>query len=287
MTSFQLLVQVIACILSNPLSKKKIPLRLDRDSTHFDEKKDDDHDPVEGLQYRMVNEHSTWGTNAPSPTVGHIDDDPCRNDYGDPSDYVCYCGLGGEGGRNRQRKSMDPLLSWVLCRKCLEPMHGLCAGFADMRELLSSTTPLKADEECTSASGNNRHKRGTQRSKKRQGLGVRLCHENRCPSCITAMHFGQDQLIESRATLIVTPPSILSQWEREIRRHTLIKKCDIPSTTSTSTSDGASPSITTQSLKVKVYAGVKEICNLSPAQAKEGMHRRLVNSHHLADADGE
>ena len=66
-------------------------------------------------------------------------------------------------------------------------------------------------------------------------------------------------IIESRATLIVSPASILSQWEREISRHA-------------------------PNLKVVVYPGIKELCcNSSSSAAQKNVH--LVNPRMLADAD--
>eukprot|EP00986_Skeletonema_menzelii_P004388 scaffold1483_cov153-Skeletonema_menzelii.AAC.18 len=66
-------------------------------------------------------------------------------------------------------------------------------------------------------------------------------------------------IIKSRATLIVTPPSILAQWEREIARHT-------------------------ENLKVIVYPGMKELCSFSSSSTPhKDFH--LVNPRVLADAD--
>ena len=63
-------------------------------------------------------------------------------------------------------------------------------------------------------------------------------------------------IIESRATLIVTPASILSQWEREISRHTT-------------------------NLKVVIYPGIKDLC----CNSLSHMDSHLVNPRMLADAD--
>lgn len=65
-------------------------------------------------------------------------------------------------------------------------------------------------------------------------------------------------IIKSRATLIVTPPSILTQWEREIGRHT-------------------------KNLKVIVYPGMKDLCSRSSPTSHKDSH--LVNPRVLADAD--
>lgn len=66
-------------------------------------------------------------------------------------------------------------------------------------------------------------------------------------------------IIKSRATLIVTPPSILTQWEREIARHT-------------------------KNLKVIVYPGMKALCGRSSSSTPhKDFH--LVSPRVLADAD--
>ena len=68
-------------------------------------------------------------------------------------------------------------------------------------------------------------------------------------------------IIKSRATLIVTPPSILTQWEREIARHT-------------------------DNLKVIVYPGMKDLCSgSSSSSSKPHKDFHLVNPVVLADAD--
>lgn len=163
----------------------------------------------------------------------------------DTEDFICFC---GRGGCNKNS------LSWVLCNNCREPMHGQCAGFAGEQDFISNSKIIPN-------STNAKH-------------SIRICDETRCPTCVTAKHALADHLIESRATLIVTPPSILSQWEREIKRHTLVND----------SSDADNP---VRPLRVKVYHGVKEICNLSHVQATEGYQRRLVHAHLLADADSK
>ena len=65
-------------------------------------------------------------------------------------------------------------------------------------------------------------------------------------------------VIKSRATLIVTPPSILTQWERELARHAT-------------------------NLKVYVYPGMKDLCG--SRSSKPHQDYQLVNPRVLADAD--
>lgn len=68
-------------------------------------------------------------------------------------------------------------------------------------------------------------------------------------------------IVDSRATLIVTPPSILAQWESEIRRHTT-------------------------NLKVVVFPGVKDLCcRSSPNATRPHSDFHLVDPQVLADAD--
>jgi len=160
----------------------------------------------------------------------------------DTRDYLCFC-----GGNSCNTSS----LSWVLCDECNDPMHGQCAGFSDQEELLKHTWQIPGLKSMTN---------------------VRLCENKRCPICVAAKHALPGKLIDSCATLIVTPPSILSQWEREIKRHAI--QGDV--------GDETEPK---QLLNVKIYHGVKDICQRSQLQAKEGFERRLLNPHFLADAD--
>ncbi|KAL7531502.1 hypothetical protein ACHAXR_007093 [Thalassiosira sp. AJA248-18] len=121
-------------------------------------------------------------------------------------------------------------------------MHGYCAGFRSDEELLSKTK-----EACSN-------------------VGVRVCTRDACPSCfasVVAQHHNTS-IIESRATLIVTPPAILTQWSREIRRHT---------------KDHA----TGKPLKVAIYPGVKDLCCAGSRAPHKDFH--LVHPNHLANAD--
>ena len=166
---------------------------------------------------------------------------------------ICYC------GRTGFAKSA---LSQVFCRGCFQPMHGLCAGFRSMDEVNASVKKVYK------VSGDSESKNGKKRF-------ANICDEDRCPHCALAQ-YSDGKEIESRATLIVTPPSILSQWEREIKRHTLVKSAG-----GQGQNDSLSP------LKVKVYRGVREICSMSHKEALGGNQRCLLNPMCLSDADSE
>ena len=140
-------------------------------------------------------------------------------------DATCICG---------RSTSYRDCLSWVVCKDCGEEMHGRCAGFTCENELVTNT-------EYDSNSG------------------VRICSCEYCPTCAATK-----PAVQSRATLIVTPPSILSQWEREISRHTKIPETGRP-------------------LKVVVYPGVRELCKSGSSSPHDDFH--LVHPRHLANAD--
>ncbi|CAJ1959172.1 unnamed protein product [Cylindrotheca closterium] len=80
-------------------------------------------------------------------------------------------------------------------------------------------------------------------------------NDHRCPSC-SAKSCSKEP-IKSRGTLIVTPPAILEQWAREIRRHS------------------------SKTLKIVIYRGVKQLCD-GKIDVEE---RLLIHPHVLADAD--
>ncbi len=151
----------------------------------------------------------------------------------------CFCG-------KSQTKSS---LSWVECCKCQETFHGVCVGFSSQEELNKNTEPYS---ECDDT--------------------IRICDESRCPFC----QYSDRSLINSRATLIVTPTSILNQWEREISRHTSIQN---------PTSDPNRSN--RQPLKVLVYRGVKEICSISHSQALQNNDTKMLNPLYLVDTDGK
>ena len=140
------------------------------------------------------------------------------------SDAVCVCG---------RSSTYKDSLSWVICELCGEALHGNCAGFTTEKALLAST---------------------------KAGDRARLCASNHCPSCVAS----QGSIIKSRATLIVTPPAILAQWQSEIEQHTLDPQNGQP-------------------LKVVVYPGMRELCNTE--SSKPHAQFPLVHPRTLADAD--
>ena len=112
-------------------------------------------------------------------------------------------------------------LGWVYCSECKGCLHTVCSGYSSLDQV-----PLS-----------------------------RQCSQQRCPSC-SAQTYSTKQ-IKSRGTLIVTPPAILEQWAREIRRHS------------------------SKTLKVVIYRGVKKLCH-GNIDVEE---RLLIHPHILADAD--
>jgi hypothetical protein len=151
--------------------------------------------------------------------------------------YSCYCGCLGTTSS----------LSWVKCSRCGQSMHGICAGYASQDDLVTHSL-----------------------------AGVpRICDESHCPFCQHKLgQSGIGGLVSSRATLIVTPTSILNQWEREISRHTSISSVNCPDSIG-------------RPLKVIVYPGVKEICSTSHTQAIQSNVMQLLHPQKLADADGK
>jgi SNF2 family DNA or RNA helicase len=133
----------------------------------------------------------------------------------------------------------------IVCQACEEPMHNECAAFCSQEEMEDETTPLVYKRMFSDKSWK-----------------ARLCDKSRCPCCV-----GTQQIsLPSRATLIITPPAILSQWEREIQRHTITKNG--------------------KPLEVLVYNGVESICKSSEKRKRDrGRLMKLVHPRILADAD--
>ena len=101
-----------------------------------------------------------------------------------------------------------PTDSVVICTKCRDPMHWDCAAYKSERGQLSQMS--KSVLFRMRFSGDM--------------FACKLCPETFCPCCVADRASkkagqGADAKTRSRATVIVTPPAILSQWEREIQRH--------------------------------------------------------------------
>jgi E3 ubiquitin-protein ligase SHPRH len=169
---------------------------------------------------------------------------------------ACICGTAS---------SFRGCLSIILCRSCHEPLHGVCAGFTSL-EQLEAETYNQTVENCV----------------------VPTCSSDRCPTCVFTQAQKTKGLIESRATLIITPAAILTQWEREIRRHVAFD-------TEAQVSTGETPSrmISVKGLKVLVYPGLRELCNQSSNSSRTALvgsntgfpRIHLIHPHILADAD--
>jgi SNF2 family DNA or RNA helicase len=175
------------------------------------------------------------------------------NEYG-----ACICGKDGH---------FKGCLTFVLCESCREPMHGLCAGFQNLDQVLAKTFV-----ECTE-------------NMAPKDL-VRLCPKERCPTCVFASR--SKGLLESRATLIVTPPAILNQWEREIRRHSSIERKEQYSLSACVSPVGMKSRPAKQPLKVVVYPGIRNLFHKNQVKSNEALGRpecHLVHPDILADAD--
>jgi SNF2 family DNA or RNA helicase len=142
-----------------------------------------------------------------------------------------------------------------VCKSCAGPMHMECAAFLSKDDCLAETAPLVYKVMMSN-----------------QTMSCRLCDEDRCPCCAAeklASSNKEGGLILSRATLIVTPASIISQWQREIQRHTGGLKA----------------------LKVAVYPGLRELFKQQQGKKARSRSKEKGNSFHLvhpknlADAD--
>lgn len=150
---------------------------------------------------------------------------------------VCICG---------QTINVNERLPIVICPSCHEPMHAACAGFNDL--------PPKNEASMI------RHRFG------KLTLDCQLCSTENCPCCVASVMDN----VRSRATLIITPPAILNQWEREIQRHTAIK-------------DAKNGEI--RPLQVVVYPGIRSLCNQRAKKRIREGQSNLIHPKRLADAD--
>jgi SNF2 family DNA or RNA helicase len=153
--------------------------------------------------------------------------------------------------------------SIVFCPDCDEPMHMECAAFASEEEMESASSPLVYRRLFTNEQWTSRLLSSPTDDRCMNWTGKGHCHY--CPCCIA----DTGRLIPSRATLIVTPPAILSQWKREIQRHTQQQGPD------------GKPC-----LRVVVYEGVAKTAKyFGPRKQDVASRMELVHPHKLADAD--
>jgi SNF2 family DNA or RNA helicase len=130
--------------------------------------------------------------------------------------------------------------SIIICSSCEEPMHLNCAAFDSVDEMRRMTRPRRYRHTFSNAK-----------------LDCRVCDKVQCPCCVAS--------VQSGATLIITPPAILCQWEREINRHTRQKASNLP-------------------LRVVVYTGIKSLSQ-SHSVPKDSFSIKFMHPRHLADAD--
>lgn len=139
----------------------------------------------------------------------------------DAKGMVCFCGRADfflEG------------FGWVRCESCEGYMHGSCADFVTYNHMVEKTF-------------------------QRPGSTSLWCSATRCPCCVGET-INSKSPIHSRATIIITPPAILDQWQREIRRHVSLD------------------------LKVIIYPGIREMCSKGKIPDVKYCHVK-----NLADAD--
>lgn len=135
-------------------------------------------------------------------------------------DVACICG---------KDYKFPNCLGWVYCESCRCRLHGICANYTTKEDIPTTTS--------TVVSNGNRYI---------------TCPVSKCPFCMSheclssSEEGGRTKKIKSRATLIITPPAILEQWQREIRNHT-----------SSQAQEEENP------LKVITYTGISEICKSS------------------------
>ena len=137
------------------------------------------------------------------------------------------------------RQSAGPV---IICRSCQEPMHHHCAAFLSPTEMQHNGEPLRYRQRFSN-----------------RALDCLVCDASFCPCCVAQ----SGAKIPSRATLIVTPPAILQQWEREINQHARLPSGD--------------------PLKTLVYWGLETSCKSVGVSKSPTM--ALLHPRHLADAD--
>lgn len=260
-------MEVLACILSNPcpssvpnclepkfddITDIKSPYKNNEEDTYssFIEEEqvalvpepklppvaqglqNSDHNEVETTTHDLQhNENTTTPTHLQHHNTSHDEENQGRlvRKANSPSlspgdfleDIVCFCG----------RTDLFPeCFGWVRCESCEEYMHGSCADFLSKDQMLMKTT-------------------------KRKGSTILWCSATRCPCCV-GEKINHKYPIHSRATIIITPPAILDQWHREIRRHVSLD------------------------LKIIIYPGIREMCSKGKVPNLKFCHVK-----NLADAD--
>jgi SNF2 family DNA or RNA helicase len=135
-------------------------------------------------------------------------------------DLICF------SGKSKKMKI-------VFCESCEEPMHleCTCLELVDMEKL---------------------PRLDLRRTFGNEKLECVLCKD--CPCCFPRKNI---QPIRSRATIIICPPSILEQWEQEIKRHT-------------------------KQMKVLIYSGVEKESRKSRSNPAA---MRLLHPSYMADTD--
>lgn len=130
--------------------------------------------------------------------------------------------------------------SVVICSSCDEPMHLRCALYNSIDDISK-----------TEASQIIRYRKTFSDAT----IDCIVCDESRCPCCVAC----NPVKIKSRATLIITPPAILTQWKREIERHTRMPHNDH------------------KPLKVTIYDGMQHLI--------KDKNTKSMHAFQLADAD--
>ena len=245
-------VEVLACILANPFQPPTTTTAITNETTNNNTATVDVGEsfiPSEADSPSVVTPQST--PTKQRPLQENEESNRVAKSIGlslameaDAEHGICFC------GRTTQYRGC---LGLVACESCGETMHGLCAGFTDAEQIARETTPGP----------------------------MRRCSASKCPHCVFSKR--SEGLIESRATLIITPATILNQWQREIRRHTNLSRGN-PPTTPTDSSPSRSKATP---LKVLVYPGIQRLfeSNRQAEDEETPPDCQLVHPRLLADAD--